>query len=153
MQTVSVPEPLVQVFLLLKFLSKHLVHPKLILLLRNISMPFVRMANITKPSDKVLYNLIFISFITYESQVRNGSGKVKVLFMLRKSQIFSSLPQRKLRFMCWEYPIGLFGLVLSLFFSFPCSGQEKAQWLLKSKHMTILQIYPKYLSHFSVIHN
>lgn len=55
-------------------------------------MPFVRMANITKPSDKVLYNLIFISFITYESQVRNGSGKVKVLFMLRKSQTFSSLP-------------------------------------------------------------
>lgn len=51
-----------------------------------------------------------------------------------------------------EYPIGLFCLVLSLFFP-PCFGQEKAQCLLKSKHMTILWIYPKCLSHFSVIHN
>lgn len=116
-------------------------------------MCFVRTANVTKPSDKVPYNLIFVSFVICEFQLRNCSEKVKVLFMLHRCQTFSSLPQRKLRFMCWEDPIGLFCLVLYLVFPPPCFGQRKAQWLLKSKHMTVLLIYPKYLSHFSVITN
>lgn len=42
--------PLIQICLLLKLLLKHPVKPKLILFLRNLSMSFVKTANITEPS-------------------------------------------------------------------------------------------------------